>query len=147
MKTVTNKFRYVVTNRLGVLQVQPLGESNFTIEWSREVGGKLDYKNELPSKIVFTGAAYQNLLKLERSIYRCDYVSITVERWCGSAWVAWFSGRMSNNDGTWDLDRCQLEIKLDDIKQEQCFDDNKSTELNLLQNIFTRRTVLSIPPT
>lgn len=145
MKTVTNKFRYVVTNRLGVLQVQPLGESNFTIEWSREVGGKLDYKNELPSKIVFTGAAYQNLLKLERSIYRCDYVSITVERWCGSAWVAWFSGRMSNNDGTWDLDRCQLEIKLDDIKQEQCFDDNKSTELNLLQNIFTRRTVLINP--
>jgi len=145
MKTVTNKFRYVVTNRLGVLQVQPLGESNFTIEWNREVGGKLDYKNELPSKIVFTGSAYQNLLKLERSIYRCDFVNITVERWCGSAWVPWFSGRMSNNDGTWDLDRCQLEIKLDDIKQQQCFDENKGTELNLLQNIGIRRTVLINP--
>lgn len=145
MKTVTNKFRYVVTNRLGVLQVQPLGESNFTIEWTREAGGKLDYKNELPSKITFTGTAYQNLLKLERSIYRCDFVTITVERWCGSSWVPWFSGRMSNNDGTWDLDRCQVEIKLDDIKQEQCFDDNKSTELNLLENIYLRRTVLINP--
>lgn len=145
MKTVTNKFRYVVTNRLGVLQVQPLGESNFTIEWSREAGGKLDYKHELPSKIIFTGTAYQNLLKLERSIYRCEFVNITVERQCGGVWVPWFSGRMSNNDGTWDLDRCELEIKLDDIKQEQCFDDNKGTELNLLENIFTRRTVLINP--
>lgn len=145
MKTVTNKFRYVITNRLGVLQVQPLGESNFTIEWSRETGGKLDYKNELPSKITFTGAAYQNLLKLEQSIYRCDYVNITVERWCGSTWVPWFTGRMSNNDGTWDLDRCQVEIKLDDIKQEQCFEQNKSTELDLLQLIGSRRTVLLNP--
>lgn len=145
MKTVTNKYRYVVTNRLGVLQVQPLGESNFTIDWTRETGGKLDYKNELPSKIIFTGTAYLNLLKLERSIYRCDYVNITVERWCGSAWVPWFSGRMSNNDGTWDLDRCQVEIKLDDIKEEQCFDDNKTTDLNLLENIFVRRTVMLNP--
>jgi hypothetical protein len=145
MKTVTNKYRYVVTNRLGVLQVQPLGESNFTIDWTRETGGKLDYKNELPSKIIFTGTAYLNLLKLERSIYRCDYVNITVERWCGSTWVPWFTGRMSNNDGTWDLDRCQVEIKLDDIKEEQCFDDNKTTELNLLQNIGVRRTVMLNP--
>lgn len=145
MKTVVNKFRYVITNRLGVLQVQPLGESNFTIEWTREDGGKLDYKNELPSKIVFTGAAYQNLLKLERSIYRCDYVTITVERKCGGAWVPWFSGRMSNNDGTWDLDRCQVEIKLDDIKPEQCYEDNKSTELNILENIGPRRTVMLNP--
>jgi hypothetical protein len=145
MKTVVNRFRYVVANRLGVLQVQPLGESNFTIDWTREEGGKLDYKNELPSKIVFTGDAYQNLLKLEKSVYRCDFVSITVERNCGGAWVPWFSGRMSNNDGTWDLDRCQVEIKLDDIKEEQCYDDNKSTELNLLENIYVRRTVMLNP--
>jgi hypothetical protein len=145
MKTVVNRFRYVVTNRLGVLQVQPLGESNFIIDWTREAGGKLDYKNELPSKIVFTGAAYQNLLKLERSVYRCDFVTITVERKCGSAWVPWFSGRMSNNDGTWDLDRCQVEIKLDDIKPEQCYEENKGTELNLLENIYVRRTVMLNP--
>lgn len=145
MKTVVNRFRYVVTNRLGVLQVQPLGESNFIIDWTREAGGKLDYKNELPSKIVFTGAAYQNLLKLERSVYRCDFVTITVERKCGGTWVPWFSGRMSNNDGTWDLDRCQVEIKLDDIKPEQCYEENKGTEVNLLENIYVRRTVMLNP--
>src|SRR4051812_47821342 len=115
MKTVVNRFRYVVTNRLGVLQMQPLGESNFTLQWTREDDGKLDYKKELPSKIVFTGSAYQNLLKLEKSIYRCNYENIIVERWCGSSWVAWFSGRLSNNQGVWDLDRCQVEMKVDDI--------------------------------
>lgn len=145
MKTPKNKFRYKVSNRLGVLEVQPLGESNFTIDWNRESSGLLDYKNELPSKITFTGAAYQNLLKLERSIYRCDFVTITVERLCGGAWVPWFSGRMSNNDGTWDLDRCQVEIKLDDVKDEQCYDDNKSTELDILGNVGVRRTILLNP--
>lgn len=145
MKQPKNKFRYKVTNRLGLLQVAPLDESTFTIEWSRETGGKLDYKNELPSKITFTGDAFNSLYKLEKSIYRCDFVAITVERWCSGGWVAWFSGRMSNNDGTWDLDRCQVEIKLDDIKEEQCFEENKSTELNLLESIGPRRTVLLNP--
>lgn len=144
MKTPKNKFRYKVINRLGLLQVQPLGESNLIIEWGRENDGKLDYKNEIPSKITFTGAAYQNLLKLEKSIYRCDFITITVERWCGSGWVDWFTGRLTNNDGTWDLDRCQVEIKLDDIKPDACYDANKGTELNLL-SIPTRRSIMLNP--
>lgn len=145
MRQPHNKFRYRVTNRLGVLQAAPLGESDFTIEWSREDEGRLDYKNELPSKIIFTGPVYQNMLKLERSIYRCDFLTIEVERYCSAGWVPWFTGRMSLNDGTWDLDRCQVEIKLDDVKEEQCYEDNKTIELNLLGEIFSRRTVMLNP--
>src|SRR3954464_3985352 len=105
MRQPVNRYQYTITNRLGVLLNGALGESDFTIEWTREDEGRLDYKNELPSKIVFTGQAYGNLLKLEQSIYRCDFVTITVDRRCfaGGAgyWTPWFSGRMSLNDGTW----------------------------------------------
>jgi hypothetical protein len=52
---------------------------------------------------------------------------------------------MSNNDGGWDLDRCQVEIKLDDVNEAACFEDNKTTELNLLDGIGARRTVLLNP--
>jgi hypothetical protein len=38
-----------------------------------------------------------------------------------------------------------LDIKLDDIKPDQCFDDNKTIELNILQSIPTRRTILINP--
>lgn len=145
MRKPVNRFRYRIINRLGVLQAEPLGESDFTIEWTREDEGRLDYKNELPSKIVFTGAAYANLLKLERSTYRCDFVTIEVDRECSNSWIHWFSGRMSLNDGTWDLDRCMVEIKLDDVKEEQCYEDNKTQELNLLGEIFARRTVMLNP--
>jgi hypothetical protein len=149
MKQPNNKYRYKITNRLGTLQAAPLGESNFTIEWTREDEGKLDYKNELPSKIIFRDEVYRNLLRLEQSIYRCDYVTIAIERRCmqgqSEDWVPWFSGRMSFNDATWDLDRCEVEIKLDDIKEEQCFEDNKTKELNLLQEIVGRRTVFLNP--
>lgn len=149
MKQPVNTFRYTVTNRLGVLQQKPLGESNFTIEWEREDEGRLDYKSTLPSKIVFNGQAFANLLKIEQSIYRCDFNTIEVERMCVSAgaevWAPWFSGRMSFNDGSWDLDRCEVEIKLDDIKEEQCFEDNKTKEINVFTGIFTRRTIFLNP--
>lgn len=149
MRKPNNKFQYRIINRLGVLQTEPLGESDFTIEWTREDEGRLDYKNELPSKIIFTGQAYANLLKLEQSIYRCDFVIIEVDRHCfangAGFFTLWFSGRMSLNDGTWDLDRCIVEIKLDDVKEEQCYEDNKSQELNLLGEIFSRRTVMLNP--
>lgn len=149
MRQPDNKFRYRVGTRFGILPALPLGESNFTIEWGREDGGKLDYNNELPSKIVFRGEVYETMLRLEQSIYRCDFVPIWVDRRCTNGlqvdWVPWFSGRMSFNDGTWDLDRCEVEIKLDDIKEEQCYDDNKTKEINLLQAIGTRRTVFLNP--
>lgn len=149
MRKPNNKFQYRIINRLGVLQTEPLGESDFMIEWTREDEGRLDYKNELPSKIIFTGQAYANLLKLEQSIYRCDFVTIEVDRHCfangAGFFTLWFSGRMSLNDGTWDLDRCIVEIKLDDVKEEQCYEDNKSRELNLFSYIFSRRTVFLNP--
>jgi hypothetical protein len=149
MKQPQNKYMYEITNRLGVIQSEPLGESNFTLEWNRENEGKLDYKNSLPNKIVFTGDVFQNLLKLEKSIYRCDFQNITVKRRCTSgtieSWVPWFTGRMSLNEGLWDLDRCEVEIKLDDIKEDECFENNKTKEINLLETIGPRRTVFLNP--
>jgi hypothetical protein len=150
MNSVNNKYRYRISSRLGLQQVNPLGEADFTIEWSQEEDeGKLDYKQELPSNIVFRGTPYETMLKLERSIYRCDFIQIAVDRPCdsgpGDTWVEWFNGRMSLNDGEWDLDKCEVKIKLDDLKEEQCFEDNKTTEINLLQNIFSRRTVFLNP--
>lgn len=148
--TAQNKYLYELENRLGIMEVVPLGEAQFSQQWTRENEGKLDYKNEFPNKIVFTGAAYSRLYKLEKSIYRCEFTKITIKRRCLAAgaveWVPWFSGRLSLNDGAWNLDKCEVEIKLDDIKEEQCFEDNKTKEINLFQFIFDRRTVLLSNP-
>jgi Bacterial Ig domain len=147
MNTPANHYRYIVTSRLAIQEAVPLLESTFTVEWDRESTGQMDYKNTMPNKIVFVKEVFQTLLNLEKSIYRCDYVSILVQRFCaeGGDWQDFFTGRMSFNDGIWDLDRCELEIKLDDIKTGAGLDDNKSVDVNLLSNINFRRTVFLNP--
>lgn len=149
MRQPTNRYRYIITNRLGTLQAAPLGESNFTIEWEKDTEGRQDYRKNLPSKIVFTGPVYQNLLKLERSIYRCDPIDMSVERLCSAGgvetWELWFSGRMSLNEGDWNIDRCEVEIKMEDIPAAACLADGKSQELNLLSEVTTRRSVYASP--
>jgi hypothetical protein len=147
MNTVVNKFRYTIEDRIGPLIVSPLGESDFLLVWELESEGKQDYKNTLPSAIVFTGEAFGKLLKIEKSIYRCEFCAITIERRCGgTTWTPWFSGRMSNNDGQWDLDRCTVTMKLDDIKPGQCIEDNKTTQVNLFGvSIGERRSIFVNP--
>lgn len=142
-------FRYIMHDRLGIIQVNPMGEADFTIEHKAPESGKSSYTKELPSKIIFTGDTFLRLAKIEKSIYRCDYVYITVEQKCVDGvdvnWLPRFTGRMSLNDGNWDYDRCRLEITLDNEKPDQCFEDNKTTEVNLLNVLFERKTVLTLP--
>lgn len=145
MNAVHNHYRYSLSNRFGTLITDPLGESDFTIEWNRETGGKLFYQKSLPSTIEFRGAAYRRLLKLERSQYRCEYQYLTVERPCTNSgtlqWVPWFSGRISLNDGDWNISGCTVILKLDEQKPEQCYEDNRSTEINLFSSNITPRTI------
>lgn len=141
-----SNYQYTLTTRLGVQLVSPLGEADFQIQWKIEKDGKQYYKQELPSKIVFTGLPYSRLLKLEKSGYRCEYVAITVDRKCDGIFKPWFSGRFSLNDGEWNLSRCQVTIKLDDVNVLACYEDNKSVDVNLLSVISDRRTIAMYDP-
>lgn len=148
----TNRYRYEISSRLGILQVNPLGEANFQIEWTRQDDGRLEYKKALPSKVVFRDEptnpdnAYRYLMKLEKSRYRCEFISITVQRKCtysGSiAWIPHFSGRMSLNDCFVDESACFIEAKLTDVNIEQCYEDNKAKEVNILQGLPTHTVKL-----
>lgn len=145
-----NNYRYTITDRLGALIAQPLGESDFSIEWERETdAGKRQYKKGFGGNITFTGVAYQRLLKLETSIYRCEFQNVTVERSCTGdgtqQWESWFDGQISLNEGEWDLDGCKVVCKFEENKPEKCFDDNKNTKVNLLQQIYPKRTVQMFP--
>lgn len=146
MKQPVNYYRYTISSRLGVINADPLGEGDFTIEWQLNDEEKLDYEKNMPGKILFRGEPYQTLFKLEQSIYRCDIIDITIDRRCGDLWVTWLTGKMSLNDGEWNPYRCEVTIKLLEWKLDQCFTDNKGVEVDLFQNISTRYTVKTINP-
>lgn len=146
MRQPVNKYQYEITDRLGSIEFGPLGEADFTIEYDRVNDGRLDYDTTMPSTITITGEAYQKMLKIEQSIYRCEYATITVKRACYNeinqiSYIPFFTGRLSNNSGDWDLDKCTLKIKVDSIKPNQCFEDNKSNEIDLLFEITDRYIV------
>lgn len=149
MNTPKNFYRYTVTSRLGVQQPKLLGENDFKIDWNREDEEKFTYKKELNGKTTIRGDLYNDLLLIERSEYRCEYVDFLVESRCVTGgveiWSTFFTGRISLNDGTWDLDRCILETKIQFINPEQCFQDNKSVEVDLMAEITPRYRVLSLP--
>lgn len=149
MQTVSN-YRYTLTDRLGQIVASPLGESDFTIEWSQDKEeGKRTYKRDFGGKIILTGEAFTRLYRMERTVYRCEYQRVTIEKKCVSlgvaTWNEWFSGLISLNEGDWDLDNCRVEIKFQDFKPEQCFLDNKGEKIDLLRETFARRTVMMLP--
>lgn len=146
MNTVKNYYRYTLSDRLGVLQVKPLGESDFSVEWTREDEEKMDYEKAMPGKITFTGEAFSHLLILEQSIYRCEFISITMERRCGNTWETWFTGRVTPNDGAWDFDRCLVEMEIQRIQPDMCLQDNKGEEINLLATVMQKHTVRTQAP-
>lgn len=153
MQQPRNHFRYTFTNRLGAQFVAPLGESDFKIEWARAADDRMEYKSEFPNKMILTAEAFAALIKLETSVYRCEFTTVKIERHCGpvaNPWLEWYSGRISLNDGSWDLDRCTVSIKMNPVDPAQCLEDGKSEKLNLFDLILdpaARKTVRLFPDT
>lgn len=138
-------YRYTLRDRLGELIVSPLGESDFSITWSRDDDeGKLSYKRSFGGTITFIGDAYKRLVSLEGTVYRCEYQDIVIQRNCGK-WKDWFKGRISLNSGIWDLDGCKVTLKFESDSPTKCFEDNKGNEIDLFDISPFRKQVKMFP--
>lgn len=138
---IKNKFKYKLTDRLGTLDVFPIGENDFSIEWSRENDdSNYDYDKSLSGKITFVKEAYDRLMQMETSVYRCDEQKLEVIKDCNGTDIVIFSGRISLNDAEFNLDKCLIVLKFLQDNKNQCYEINKSTKFNLLQLIYNRKT-------
>jgi hypothetical protein len=149
MNSYINNYQYEITDRLGVLQVFPLGEADFTIEWTRQNDLQRYYKKELPNKLKFVGQAYKRLMKLETSIYRCEPLTITVKRDCGDSdgpnFIPWFSGVILLNNGNFNRSAEVIDIQLTNVQLYDCYENNKDAELNMLSISYNPVTVRLFP--
>lgn len=144
MNTPVNRYRYTTTNIYGTAIQKPLGESSFRIEWSREEEERLSYTKKAQGKLTFTGQAFTEFYDLDKSGFRCEYVDMLIEENCSGGFVPLFSGRISLNDGEWNVDRCEVSFKIEDIQPDQCFIDNKTQEANIFE-ISSRHVVNTYP--
>ena len=80
--TPKNNFIYSITDRLGTLLVEVLGENDFEIEYNRESDDKYFYTKKLSGKLTFRNTAYKRIMILENSMYRCDNQTLKIQRNC-----------------------------------------------------------------
>lgn len=138
---VKNKYRYELTDRFGTLDVAPLNEANFSIEWGRETDGKYFYSKTFNGKISFRGEVFSRLHRIERSIYICTEQRLKVFRNCGNSETLIFDGFFKLTEGEWNIDRCEVVLKFEKNVPDKCLDQNKSVRVDLFQNIYNRITV------
>ena len=141
MSEVKNKYRYVLTDRFGTLEVAPLGEGDFSIQYEREDEGKYFYAKQFQGKITFTGVIFQRLRRIERSIYICKEQNLKVYRICPESEILIFDGYFKLTEGEWDEDKCKVELKFEKNTPDKCLKDNRSTKINLLAEVNPKITV------
>ena len=141
MSEVKNKYRYVLTDRFGTLEVAPLGEGDFSIQYEREDEGKYFYAKQFQGKITFTGDIFHRLKRIEKSIYICTEQNLKVYRICPNSEMLIFDGYFKLTEGEWDDDKCKVELKFEKNTPDKCLKDNRSTKINLLAEVNPKVTV------
>lgn len=145
MNEIKNKYRYVLTDRFGTLDVAPLNEGNYQIDYEIEEDGKYFYSKQFQGKIVFTGDIFARLRRIERSIYICTDQRLQIFRKCGQDELLIFDGFFKLTEGDWDEDNCKVELKFEKNTPDRCIEKNKNKKLNLLSLIYNRKTVNTNP--
>lgn len=141
MRTVKNSYQYELTDVLGTVQVLPLGESNLRRERTLNDENKLNYADDLTGKMVLTGDDFTRLLSIEESVDRCEPLYIQQRRQCGGIWENFGPRRrFLLTDASFNLDRCEVEIKFDKYEAEDCLEQNKSKEIDLFALVPDRYT-------
>lgn len=130
------EYRYILEDRFGEFPAQPLGIKEFQIEYSPEDDDAInDYTKKANGKLVIKGEAYQRLLRIEKSIYRCTLQTIRIERRCpelgAASYVLVFKGDISLNDANWNLSRCYCEIKFSEDNSYKCLLNNKGEKVDV----------------
>jgi hypothetical protein len=123
------KYRFYVTTQAGQVEMFPQNTQNLNITWAKDQNSAF-FRKQLTGKVKFVAADFDYLFAQEHSIYRCTAMPLLIDKNC-DGYSEFFLGRMLCDDGTWDLDHCEVEIQANPADVYQCYDDNKSTTSNL----------------
>jgi hypothetical protein len=136
-------YKFIITDRFGPVELDILS-NELTIEYAASDENKSEYTTTLPSKLIFTGDAFKRVAALERSVYQCGLIEVTIQKKCVDGtnvnWPEVFSGRISLINGNWDFDKCKAELKAEELKPGQCYEDSKDLDFNIL-SVLAPKTV------
>lgn len=134
------KYRFTLIGRPGTREVFPKNGNTLLVNWEKPENRALFSKTP-KGKLVFDGSDFHWLNSIENSGYRCEPVTLIVEKKCSGEFDEFIVCSLYLNSGDWDLDQCivSLEPKVEDVYV--CYEDNKDLEFNLLANVASDEEV------
>ena len=123
-------------NAIGFTQVYPLGSKQFEdkiekqeVFFRRNLKGKYKFINDSSNDIFDFDFFYGFELD---DAERCKKRYILVEEFCRGNWEVIHRGKFSMSDVDYDIDRCEMEIKVKEVDRYSCVKENKDTKFNIL---------------
>src|SRR5690606_7967504 len=126
------KWKFVIDNGIETREVHPLVNSNFNIKWTRDDERRYDFRKEVPN-VIFLNEDYNFIYNLQKN-NQCYYYYFRIYLICGPLQEddLKFEGSFNTFSAKWDLDQCQLEVKITPLDAYKCIDNNDD-EINLFE--------------
>src|SRR3982751_4661471 len=107
------RYRFTATGAIGTREVFPQNGNTLSVSYEKE-NGRAFFSKKLKGKILFTSDDFKWFLIIEQSQYRCDPITMVIEKFCPNGGLSTiFIARLSFNKGDFNLDECQLNIQAD----------------------------------
>lgn len=134
------KYKYTAIGRNATKEVFPQNGNTFAVTWEKEEENAY-FRKKLKGKMLFIGEDFHWLYLFENSQYRCDPITLLIEKKCSGDFSEFFTARLILNNADWDLDQCTCSIEAEEEDRYTCYNDNKDKEYNLLSIVYPNRVV------
>lgn len=139
---MSDKYRIYLINRFGTRQIKAGNLDKLKNAWSEADDMRLSPEETFTGKLMISGDDFQWLMRQEKSSYRCEPIEIRIDKLCDGMYIDYFkTAEAYLADAEIDEDMCRAELSIKSRNDFRCYDLNKSTEFNIMSQIFQRYTV------
>lgn len=139
------KYQFLITTQAGQSLAFPDNTNNLNITWEKEPNAA-KFRKKLQGKIKFVNEDFNKLYTQEKSIYRCNPITLLINRNCGG-FTEYYNAQILCDNGAWDVDHCEVEIEASVMDDYTCYDDGKDTEVNLFSVVSSAEEVNTLKGT
>jgi hypothetical protein len=139
---MSDRYKIYLTNRFGTRQITPGNLDKIKKAWSEPDDNRLSLQETISGKLMVSGADFNWIQQQEKSSYRCEPIEVRIDKLCDGQYVNnYIQAEAYLNEADFDEDMCRAELALKVKNDFRCYDQNKSTEFNIMAQVFQRYTI------
>lgn len=133
-------YRIYLKDRFGEILISPLDFLESGLKWSNASEDALrDYELEFDGGLSLINEAFDRLLRIEKSVYRCTEQYLRIERLCTESgtnvYKEIYKGVILLNNCQWDLVNRVVEVKFKKDTEYKCLDDSSREKVNIISTL------------